>query len=140
MHVTPYLLFQGQCAEAMTFYGTIFGTTPDLTPFARIPITPGAPALRGEQRDWIVHGELALPDGSTLMAADKPAQRGGASQAGVVVALRFEQIDEARAIFERLSDGGAVAAPFGPNFFSPGCGTTRDRFGTSWIVMTTESR
>ncbi|MDN3711157.1 hypothetical protein QWZ10_03735 [Paracoccus cavernae] len=59
---------------------------------------------------------------------------------GVSVALRFGDIDEARAVFEQLSDGGAVASPFGATFYSPGCGTTRDRYGTSWLVMTTESR
>ncbi|MFB9223139.1 VOC family protein [Paracoccus cavernae] len=140
MQITPYLFFQGQCAAAMAFYGEIFGTTPALTPFGQIPSHPGTPALRAEQQEWIIHAELRLPDGTTLMGADKPAQLGGAPQSGVSVALRFGDIDEARAVFEQLSDGGAVASPFGATFYSPGCGTTRDRYGTSWLVMTTESR
>ncbi|AGT09077.1 VOC family protein [Paracoccus aminophilus] len=139
MQFTPYLSFQGQCAEAMAFYGEVFGAKPELLSFSSMPDAPDMPGLPDEQKNWIMHGEIRLPDGAALMGADMPPQYGGQKQAGVSVAVSFATAEKAQAIFDQLARGGETTMPFTATFFSPGFGMTKDRFGTSWMVMTAEA-
>jgi PhnB protein len=37
-------------------------------------------------------------------------------------------------VFDALAEGGEVAMPVGPSFFSPMFGVCTDRFGTQWMV------
>ena len=135
MHFTPYLSFAGQCAEAMRFYGEIFGATPQMLTFASVPPGGDMPPLPDEMQDWIMHADLRLPNGAQLMGADMPPQFGGKPQAGVSIAVTLPA-DTAEAVFLRLAEGGTVRMPFGTAFFSTGFGMCKDRFGTSWMVIT----
>lgn len=139
MQFTPYLSFQGQCADAMAFYAAIFGGTPKLMRFSDMPDQPGMPELPPEQKDWVMHADLTLPEGSSLFGADMPPQFGGQTQSGVSVTTHFPDTTKAKSVFERLSEGGTVTMPFNQTFFSPGFGMCKDRFGTSWMVMTDEA-
>jgi PhnB protein len=127
MPTIPYLHFQGQCAEAMTFYRDVLGGT-DLQ-IMHYSEAPGAPAS-----DRVIHAQVTL-GGSTLMASDYPDGVPGDRQAAVSVMHSAGQLDAARAVFDRLAEGGAVEQPFAPSFFAPGFGMVRDRFGTHWMIV-----
>lgn len=133
MPFTPYLSFQGQCAEAFAFYGKLFGATPQTHSFADIPEGSGMPPLPPEQKTWLMHAQIDTPDG-VLMGADMPPQFGGQAQAGVSISVMREDEAEAHALFDALARGGAVTMPFAPTFFAKGFGMCKDRFGTSWMV------
>jgi PhnB protein len=45
-----------------------------------------------------------------------------------------KSVARGKQLFDALSDGGAVIDSFKANFFSPGFGMVKDRFGTHWIV------
>ncbi|MFD1794831.1 VOC family protein [Paracoccus aurantiacus] len=136
MNFTPYLSFQGQAADAFTFYGKVFGGTPVLNRFSDIPAGGDMPPLPEEQRNWVMHAQLTLDDGAILMGADMPPQFGGQKQAGVSVAVWRADAEGAKALFEQLAEGGEVTMPFSETFFSKGFGMCRDRFGTAWMVST----
>ena len=40
-------------------------------------------------------------------------------------------------LFNVLGEGGQVQMPMGKTFFSPGFGMVADRFGVSWMIVTT---
>ena len=128
----PYLNFPGTCGAAFAFYGEVFGGTPVVMRFRDAP-REGMPPLPEDRLDWAVHARLDCADG-TLMASDAPPEFGGKPQAGVHVSLTRPDPDSARALFERLAEGGEVQMPFGETFFSKGFGMCRDRFGTHWMV------
>lgn len=139
MTFTPYLSFQGQAAEAFAAYAVIFGGTVQSHRFADMPAGEGAPPLEPAQKDWLMHVQLDLPDRpAALMGADMPSQFGGAPrQEGVSIAVSRRDPAEARALFDRLAEGGSATMPFGPTFFAPGgFGMCRDRFGTAWMIST----
>ncbi|MFV0293571.1 MAG: VOC family protein [Paracoccus sp. (in: a-proteobacteria)] len=136
MSFTPYLSFQGECAEAFSTYGRIFGATPTISRFSDAPASPDLPSLPDEQKNWVMHAQILTSDGAMLMGADMPPQFGGQKQAGISVAVWRANPDEARRIFDSLAEGGDVTMPFGPTFFAQGFGICRDRFGTSWMVST----
>jgi PhnB protein len=55
---------------------------------------------------------------------------------GYSVTISADSADEARRIFDALSDGGTVQMPFGPQAWSKGFGLTTDRFGVTWVIDT----
>lgn len=137
MQFIPYLSFQGECADAFAAYAKIFGGRTSMMRFSDAPPDPAMPALPEDQRDWVMHARLDLPDGSALMGADMPPQFGGTAQAGVSISVWRGTAPEARTLFETLAEGGKVSMPFAETFFAKGFGMCRDRFGTSWMVSTT---
>lgn len=136
MSFTPYLSFNGDCAEAFAFYGQIFGANPTLHRFSDIPPGEGMPPLPDEQKNFIMHAQIVTPEGAMLMGADMPPQFGGQKQQGVSISVWRADAADAQALFDKLAEGGEVTMPFAETFFAKGFGMCRDRFGTAWMVTT----
>ena len=130
MPTTPYIHFQGQCAEALAFYAQVFGGTNLQTMrYADGPESP--PAWKHSTRT--MHGQVTLNDG-TLMASDYPPGVDGDAQKGFSVMQTAPDVPSARLVFDQLASGGTVSDGFKPTFFSPGFGMVRVKFGTHWII------
>ena len=48
--------------------------------------------------------------------------------------VRGDTVEEVRAFWELLADGGSVIEPFGPAPWAPAFGMLTDRFGVTWIL------
>jgi len=132
MPIAPYIHFQGNCRTAMTAYQQILGGDLEIMGYDQMP---GAPTpLATSNR--VMHSALMSPFGD-IEASDFPPGVDGDPQMGVSIALEVPGKADAKRIYEALLQDGDVLEPFGENFFSPGFGMLKDRFGTHWIVMTT---
>ena len=130
MPTMPYIHFQGQCAEALTAYASLFGgTNLQLMRYADGPTAPEA--FKSSPR--IMHGQVTLGDG-TLMASDFPPGMEGDPQKGFSIMQVAPDVATAQTWFTALAKGGTVIEDFKPTFFSPGFGMVKDRFGTPWII------
>ena len=67
--LNPYLNFDGQSAEAMTFYQQVLGGELNISRFGDFGETPP-----GVDPDGTMHAMLETPDGFTLMASDMPLE------------------------------------------------------------------
>lgn len=132
MPTHPYIHFQGQCAEALTFYARVFNGTGLQT--MRYADGPGATDA-WKASDRVMHGQVTLFDG-TLMASDFPPGIDGDPQKGFSVMQTAPDVAAGQAIFDQLADGGSVIDPYRATFFSPGFGMVQDKFGTHWIIST----
>ena len=131
MNVTfsPYLGFDGTCAEAMRFYSGLFGGTDlEIMTYAEAP----PDAQMGGDPTRVMHSQFTL-NGVPLMAADGPPGKATA-QTGVSVYHGAPTLERAGESYAALAAGGSAIMPFGPTFWSPGFGMLTDRFGTSWII------
>lgn len=129
--MTPiaYLIFQGQCREALSTYVDVFNAEitmmmlPSDMPDMDTPI---------EHADWIMHSELKF-DGGTLYASDD-LMGSNPPMAGAYVMVELHSKDAAHSAFEQLSNGGEIVMPFSPTPWSEGFGMLKDRFGTQWML------
>ena len=101
LRLTPYLLFEGNCAEAMAFYRACFGGELTLT---RLADTPMKAAFPEEQ-----HGKVAyahLKSGAVEFSATDWLHPTRMPKRGNMTAMYVSSADpgELRRIFERLSD------------------------------------
>jgi PhnB protein len=127
-----YIFFDGQCAEAMKFYErTLGGKLQTLLAYADSP-APDQHDCTPADKSRIMHACLVL-DGRMLMASDSPP---GMHQpmAGFSLSLNYPTAAEARAVFDKLADGGKVTMPMARTFWADAFGAFTDRFGTPWMV------
>ncbi len=127
---TPYLFFNGNCAEAIAAYVEIFGgEIMEQMPASDMP--PEFP-VPDDRKDWVMHSRLRIGDGF-LMASDNIFGE-AAGMAGSSVMMSFPTAAEGKAVYDKLTDGGEVEMPWAPTFWAAGFGTLTDRFGVKWMI------
>ncbi|MFN3838856.1 MAG: VOC family protein [Brevundimonas sp.] len=143
MKITPNLMFHDNAREAFGFYAEVLGAGQlNLITFAEMPEAPVGP----EWKDKIAHAWMQIGD-QAIMGSDSPpgvcADDGGhradpprTPPAQTSVALHFDSVDQARTVFDRLSENDLVQMPFAATSWSAGFGMTRDRFGKDWMINT----
>ena len=130
MEFSPYLLFNGDCAEAFKFYEQVLGGKIEaMMPFAGSPSAESAPPEWG---DKILHASMKI-DGQYIMASDAPPGHFAKPQ-GISVSIALNDRDKGESIFNSLAEGGDVQMPFQKTFWASGFGMCTDRFGIPWMV------
>ena len=126
--LNPYLSFQGNAREAITFYQDVFGGELLLNTFAEYG-QAGTPIA-----DQVMHATLTTPAGFTLMASDTPP--GMEHQPGTSISISLSGDDDAelRGYWDKLVDGGQVTMALEPQMWGDTFGQVVDRFGVAWMV------
>jgi PhnB protein len=128
--VNPYLLFNGRCREAFTFYADCLGGKIDaMLPHAGTPAESHVPP---EWREKIMHARLTLGE-DVIMGSDAPPGHFEPPR-GFSVTIQLTDPAEADRIFGRLSEGATVTMPIQQTFWATRFGMLVDRFGTPWMV------
>lgn len=129
MRIVPYLLFNGNCEEALRFYEGIFGGQATIMRYSE---AQGMPYPEGWD-DKVLHAELAI-EGHPVYFSDTvdPAAAGG----GKNPELTLEPDSEAQqtAWFDGLAEGGTVLSPLKDEFWGARFGQVADRFGFNWSL------
>ena len=128
--LTPYLTFNGNCAEAMQFYQKTLGGKLDQMKIKDSPVKDQVPPGND---DRMMHTRLVF-DGGTIMASDTLTSMKYEGMHGVSLALTFSTAAEAKKVFDTLGKGGKVTMPLDKSFWADAFGMVVDRFGTSWMV------
>jgi len=130
MQLNPYLIFNGDCAEAFKFYEqALGGKIESLMTFAGSPAAEHVPA---EFADKVLHATIKI-EGQTIMASDAPPGK-YERPAGISVAIGLNDRDRGERIFNALAENGTVQMPFEKTFWASGFGMCVDRFGIPWMV------
>lgn len=140
MQFTPYLNFDGNCAEAFAFYAELFGGTIVYQgTFGEIPASEDMPPIPESAKNRIMHVQLQIKNqslmGSDAMPGADPTCGGGYQPAqGLWISIPAADVAEGQRLFNALAQDGQIVMPFEPTFWSAGFGMTKDRFGTPWMV------
>lgn len=130
MAFVPLLQFDGQCAEAFSFYARIFGADSlSLTRYFELP-----EAARLPPSDRVVHAELRLGDG-VLLGMDFPVGMPAPEGRHTAVFRPVADVETGDLLTDLLMEGGGFPiVPWGPAAWSPGFGILKDRFGILWTM------
>jgi len=132
MQFHPYLTFDGNCAQAMSFYHRVLGG--ELETMMKMKDAPQqCDQMPPGSEELIMHACLVL-DGSMLMASDNMPGQPYAGMNGFSVAMTYPTADAAREVFEALAEGGKVTMPLGETFWAEAFGAVTDRFGAPWLI------
>jgi PhnB protein len=129
MQLNPYLNFNGQCEEALTFYAKVLGG--EIVMILKGKDTPMADTMPAF-RDMVMHGRIKV--GGTLLMGSDSGEHYTQPQ-GFSVTLNFTDPAEAERIFNALSEGAQkITMPFQETFWAVRFGTFTDKYGTPWMV------
>ena len=127
--INPYLVFNGNCREAMAFYQRCLGGELRLTKVAESPMADQWPAA--VQQD-ILHASL-VKDGLVLLASDMAGPGGSVRGNAISLALNCSTEEEIETFFSKLAEGGRVSHPL-HQFFDGTIGALTDQFGMNWVL------
>ena len=127
MHLTPYILFNGNCEEALNFYATALQG--EIKTLSRYEGTPAGSMSADKQK--IMHSYF-VAGGIAFMAAD--ADDGAVNSGMVHLCIDFRSSEEEQKVFEALSEGGKVTLPLEDTFWGARFSMLTDRFGIKWML------
>jgi PhnB protein len=126
--ITPYLMFDGKCRDAMTFYQQVLGGSLDISTYGQAD-----PTAAPEDKDKVIHARLE--SGSTLIMASDSG-RGMPVKDGddVWLSLQCGAASEVDALYAKLSAGGQTSQPPHDAFWGTRFAMLVDRFGVQWML------
>ncbi|MGO9342729.1 MAG: VOC family protein [Acidimicrobiales bacterium] len=135
--VSTYLNFEGNAAEALEFYRSVFGTD-YVVPIQRmgdVPSGAGSPALSEAELQMVMHAELPILAGHMIMATDMLESMNHQLRIGnnTTINLEPDTLDETQRLFGALSEGSSECSPLAEMFWGATWGTCLDRFGIRWM-------
>jgi PhnB protein len=127
--LNPYLNFQDQTRDAMTFYQRVFGGELRMSSFKEFQASQDP-----SDDDKIMHAQLEGENGIVFMAADTPSSMEYRPGTNFSMSLSGEDENVLRGYFDKLADGGQVMMPLEKAPWGDTFGMLTDRFGVSWLV------
>ena len=134
LHCTPFLLFDGNCAEAMTFYNTCLGGELTLTKLGDSPMKAQLPP---EKHDRVINAHLKS-NAIEISATDWMASPEFDPVQGNTFALFItgDDYNEMKRIFDKLKDGTNNTRLQELHDLPMGTyGQFYDKYGTQWIFI-----
>lgn len=133
--INPWINFNGNAEEALTFYKSIFGG--DFTKIIRFKdIASSELPVSDADAEKIMLIALPIGKNNVLLANDVPAFMGkvNENENRSKISVSTDTKKEADTIFNGLSAGGQVEVPIGETAWGGYFGMFRDKYGIEWTV------
>jgi PhnB protein len=125
--LNAYLMFKGDCREAMNFYQSVFGGDVNIMTYG--DMDGSCPEAKKNQ---VMHGQLMGGD-AELMAADDP-ENIAEGNSRIQLALSGANKEKLTDMFNALSAGGQVQVPLAKQAWGDEFGMFSDKYGIKWMV------
>ncbi len=133
--INPWINFNGNAEEALTFYKSIFGG--EFTKIIRFKDLANSEfQVADTEAQKIMLIELSISKNSVLVANDVPTFMGRVNEQEnrSKILVNTETREEADSIFNGLSIGGIVEGQMGESPWGTYAGMLRDKYGIEWMI------
>lgn len=124
---TTYLIFNGNCREAMTFYKDCLAAELTMFPFSQAP-----DPMPAEAKDRIMHAHLAKGKASIMASDNMPGMPFMAGN-NFSISIDCDTAEEIDKLFNALGENGVVKMPLQKTFYAARFGMLTDQFGVNWM-------
>lgn len=140
MAIDMFVLFKGNCREAVEFYAEVFKTEkPYIMTYGDTPPEPGEEFPEFEEvKDMVMQASLNI-NGSNMMFQDILPSMPVTVGSNINLTLGLTDMDEIKSIFTKLREGGIVNMDLQETFWSKLYGSVTDKFGIPWQFNYVES-
>ncbi len=133
MKITPYLVFNGNCREAITYYEEVLDAKVSfLQTFAKTP--EAAFPLPDDLKNLIFHAILDVSGESIMLSDNPPGIEPRVTGDNVTLALSISSMDRIKKIFSAFAKAGKCIVELQKTFWSECAGIVRDKFGVTWSL------
>ena len=141
--VSTYLNFERDTEAAFNFYKSVFGGEffgNGIMRMGDAPPQDGMPPLAEEDKNLVMHVELKILGGHSLMGTDAPESMGFHLNKGnnVYINLMPDTRKETKRLFDALSAGGKIDMELQDMFWGDYFGSCIDKFGVQWMFNCAE--
>lgn len=134
MNIAPQLAFSGQCRPAFEFYAQLLGgEITVMNTFGGNEARALPPGSTAAAADHIRFAEVRIGE-CVLRGNDVPADQ-FRPMSGFNVSLHIEKAEDARRIFNALSEDGKVMTPLSKVDWADQLGMVTDKFGVPWLIL-----
>ena len=127
--ISPYLTFDGNAREAMTFYRDALGG--ELSLMAVKDTNMGSQCM-GTDENAIMHSSL-IKDSLVLMASDMIGNRTLQLGNNFAISVNCSSKEEINTFYKNISEGGEIIDPLKIQFWGALFGVVKDKFGMVWM-------
>jgi len=133
--VIPYLNFNGNSKEVMSFYQSVFNAEiRSIMPYGNY-VPEGIESPPKNLSDWVMHAEMEICDTKFWFADEIEALSCGNM---IKLTVTVPIADIGKGIFERLKTGGEVTLPPTETFYSNFHAALVDKYGIAWNIVSEE--
>jgi PhnB protein len=133
--ITPYLVFNGDCQDALNFYQSVFPCgEPKIMNYGDY-MPEGSKTPPELLCTWIMHGEMEICGTNIWFADDAVSFVKGDS---IRLSAKVQTGRDASVIFNALCAGGIVTLPPTETFYSVFHAAVTDKFGVNWNIVAQE--
>jgi PhnB protein len=130
-HINSYLIFSGNCREAMTFYKECLGGELVFQTVGESPLSSKMPA---KMKNCILHATLTKKT-LVLLGSDMVSASGLVKGNAVSLLLDCDSEEEIKIFYKKLSSKGKADHPIEETFWGALFGDLTDKFGNHWLLI-----
>ena len=124
-NLMPYLVFSGNCLEALTFYADVFqGEIISTTTFKNAPMP-----VPSEVEHRVFDSEFKA-EGVHFKASDDLPSHQVTKGTNMSLFVSFSNKEERKEVFNKLAKQGKILFPLDDNF-----GMVKDQFNIQWMLV-----
>lgn len=139
MTVHVYMIFNGNCEEAVAYYAKVFDTEPsEFSRFGDMPSEPGQ-EMSEEMKNRIMHASLDI-HGSAVMFSDAMSDSPIVFGKNINVTVISDDLHKMTEEFNQLAQDGKVQMALQETFWSLGYGIVEDKYGVVWMFSHDDGR
>lgn len=128
MILAPYLVFDGNCEEAMEFYAQVFdGEITALNRYDNAPMN-----MPANYRQKIMHAEM-LFESNRIQGCDVLPTEENKHGTDFSLSISVVEVFVLDRVFNRLAEGGVITMPLQDTFWGARFGMITDKFGIRWM-------
>lgn len=130
IRLVPYLFFEGNCEEALSFYSGI------LNGKVTVEQRYDAPEMQApeEYRNKVLHASMRFGENELLVADTFPGSKTQGSSGDVALSISTDDLEDGQRIFAALAEGGKVHHAYEKQFWGDWHGNLTDKYGMRWLV------
>ncbi len=126
--IVPYLNFNGNAAEALSFYANALGGK------IMFQQTFGESPMESSEamKDKIMHGSMQA-GALTIMVSDCPPEFTATSGSNISLSMNFTDSGLMDKTFASIAEGGKITMELQDTFWGARFGMLTDKFGINWM-------
>jgi PhnB protein len=126
--IVPYLLLNGNAAEALAFYAKVLGGKIVFQQTYGESPMPSA----DDMKDKIMHASMQS-DKLLMMISDCPPEKASINGNSVSLSLNFTDVESIDKTFAAFSEGATITMELQDTFWGARFGMLTDKFGIHWM-------
>jgi len=136
MKVSPYLVFNGNCMEAIKLYEKAFNTKAKCCQYKDTPPSENY-QIQPDTEELVMHAVLPIGT-STIYLCDTTPDCKVAFGNGSFACVELDSAENVKAAFDTLKVGGKVFCEAQETFWNKCYAELEDKFGLKWTIMIEE--